>query len=84
MDFSALDEGYAVYKVFTLSPYSTRKLSYFSSLSHALTLCRGRLANVGTVTLKNLGRKTPLACGTQVRYVNSFNSIGVICSDNKN
>jgi len=63
MDFSALDEGYAMYKVFTLSLYSSRKLSYFSSLSQALTLCHGRLASISD--LFNLELK-PLACGTEV------------------
>jgi hypothetical protein len=63
MDFSALDEGYAMYKVFTLSPYSSRKLSYLSSLSQAFTLCHSRLASI--IDLFNLGLK-PLACGTEV------------------
>jgi hypothetical protein len=34
-----------MYKVFTLSPYSSSKLLYFSSLSQALTLGKGRLAD---------------------------------------
>jgi hypothetical protein len=52
-----------MYKVFTLSLYSSRKLSYFSSLSQALTLCHGRLASISD--LFNLELK-PLACGTEV------------------